>query len=259
MDDLHRTVLHLREALRLLLEQDAERIPREGRGAGWALRESSMRVGAPAPGSVLVPLFVGPAGGSPPGWRDYREAAIARLLARDDLPRGVEDALEAIAVGLSAAVTSVRLGDPANGRGLVMRRRTPETPETQGAEGSEIAILDGWLREVNWAQGTAQLHDYYGEEIVRLRFEPALADAIRRRANQFAIVRGRGQFDADGNWKVVRIEELRAPRSRWEPFDRKSLLDDPNLKIFDPDDVVLSREPFDVDEFLRIVRKDRNR
>ena len=262
VDDLHRTVLHLREALRLLLEQDAERVPREGRETGWAMRESAMRVGAPAPGSLLVPLSVGPVGGSPPAWRDFREAAIARLFARADLPRGVAGELEAIAVGLSEAVTSVRLGDPANGRGLELRRRTGETretPETGGAVEDEVAILEGWLREVNWAEGTAQLHDYYGERIVRLRFEPALADAITRRANDFALVRGRGEIDDDDRWTEVRVEEVRGPRSCWEPFDREAFLNDPNAEVFDPDTMVRCSEPFDVDEFIRIARGKSNR
>ena len=259
VDDLWRTVRRLREALRLLLEQDAERIPREGRETGWAKRESAMRVGAPAPGSLLVPLSVGPAGGGSPEWRDFREAAIARLLDRDDLPRVVEGELEAIAVGLSEAVTSVRLGDPASGRGWELRRRTREVAETEVAEGDEIAILDGWLREVNWAEGTAQLHDYYGERIVRLRFEPALADAITRRANDFALIRGRGAFDADGGWKVVQVQEVRGPRSYREPFDLEAALKNPNPKIFDPEAMVPCSEPFDLDEFLRIVREDRDR
>ena len=264
VDDLYRTVRRLRQALRRLLEHDPERAPREGRKRGWARRESAMRVGAAAPGSLQVPLAVGPAGGGPPVWRDFREATVTRLLDRADLPREVENELDAIEGGLSDAVASVRLspagkdGRLRNARPLEFRPRR-KTPPTETAEESEKAILDGWLREVNWAKGTAQLHDFYGEEIIRLRFEPALADAIRRRANQFAIVRGRGEFDADGNWKVVRIEELRAPRSRQEPFDRKSLLDEPNPKIFDPDDVVLSREPFDVDEFLRLIRGKSNR
>ena len=259
VDDLWRTVRRLRRALLRLLEHDPEQIPPEGRETGWAQRESAMRIGAPTPGSLLVPVSVGPTGGSTPAWRDFREAAIARLLDRDDLPRVVEGELEAIAGGLSEAVSSVRLGDPANGRGLELRRRTREVAETEVAEGDEIAILDGWLREVNWAEGTAQLHDYYGERIVRLRFEPALADAITRRANDFALIRGRGAFDADGNWKVVQVQEVRGPRSYREPFDREAFLNDPNAEVFDPAAMVRCSEPFDVDEFLRHSRGKSNR
>ena len=263
VDDLYRTVRHLRQALRQLLEHDPERIPREGRKKGWARRESAMRVGAPAPGSLQVPLSVGPTGGSPPAWRDFRETTVARLFARDDLPPVVENELEAIEVGLPKRLTSVRLSSA--GRGALRNARPLEfrprqkAPEAKGAEEQEIAILEGWLREVNWAKGTAQLHDYSGEEIVRLRFEPALADAITRLANDFALIRGRGGIAANGKWKVVRVEEVRGPRSYREPFDREAFLNDPNPKIFDPDSMVRCSEPFDLDEFLRIVREDRNR
>lgn len=264
MDDLYRTVRRLRLALRRLLEHDPERAPREGRKRGWARRESAMRVGAAAPGSLQVPLSVGPAGGGPPGWRDFREATVARLLDRADLPRGVENELEAIEGGLSDAVASVRLspagknGRLRNARPLEFRPRK-KAPPTETVEESENVILNGWLREVNWAKGTAQLHDFYGEKIVRLRFEPTLADAVTRFANEFAIIRGHGAFDAEGNWKVVRVKELHGPRSYREPFNREAALKNPNPKIFDPDAMVPCSEPFDLDEFLRIVREDRNR
>ncbi len=263
MDDLYRTVRRLRQALRRLLEHDPERAPREGRKRGWARRESAMRVGAAAPGSLQVPLAVGPAGGSPPVWRDFREMTVVRLLDRDDLPRVVENELEAIEVGLSDALTSVRLSSAGNGRLRNARplefRPRKKAPQTETANTDELAFLEGWLREVNWAKRTAQLHDYSGKEVVRLSFEPALADEITRFANEFAIVQGRGAFDADGNWKVVRVEELRGPRSWREPFDRGAFLNDPNRKVFDPKTVVRCSEPFDVDEFLRVVREDRNR
>ena len=262
VDDLYRTVRHLRQALRRLLEHDPERIPREGRKKGWARRESAMRVGAPAPGSLQVPLTVGPAGGSPPVWRDFRETTVARLLDRDDLPPVVENELAAIETGLSDALTSVRLSPAGNDR---LRNAPPlefrprqKAPQPKVTEGDEIAILEGWLREVNWGKGTAQLHDYSGEEIVRLRFAPALADAITGLANDFAIIQGRGEFDAEGRWKVVRVEEVRGPRSWREPFDREAFVNDPNRKVFDPKTIVRCSEPFDVDEFLRVVRADRD-
>ena len=263
VDDLYRTVRRLRQALRRLLEHDPERAPRQGRKRGWARRESAMRVGAAAPGSLQVPLAVGPAGGSPPVWRDFREMTVSRLLARDDLPRSVESRLQAIELGLSSALTSVRLSAAGNGRLRNARplefRPRKKAPRTETAETDEMAFLEGWLREVNWAKGTAQLHDYSGDEVVRLSFEPALADEITRLANDFAIVQGRGAFDADGNWKVVQVEEVRGPRSWREPFDREAFLKNPNRKVFDPKKIVHCSEPFDVDEFLRVVREDRNR
>ena len=264
MDDLYRTVRRLREALRRLLEHDPERAPREGRKRGWARRESARRVGAAAPGSLQVPLAVGPAGGGPPVWRDFREATVTRLLDRADLPRVVENELDAIEGGLSDAVASVRLspagkdGRLRNARPLEFRPRK-KAPQTETANTDELAFLEGWLREVNWAKRTAQLHDYSGEEVVRLSFEPALADAITRRANDFAIIRGHGKIGDDDRWTEVRVEEVRGPRSCWEPFDREAFLNDPNRKVFDPKTVVRCSEPFDVDEFLRVVREDRNR
>ena len=51
---------------------------------------------------------------------------------------------------------------------------------------------------------------------------------------------------------------LEAGRSMWEPFDREAFLRDPDPKIFDPAAVVSASEPFDVDEFIRVVREGRD-
>lgn len=53
-------------------------------------------------------------------------------------------------------------------------------------------------------------------------------------------------------------EEIRGVRSWNEPFDLEAFLNDPNPKIFDPDKVVPASEPFEVDEFIRVIREGRD-
>ena len=58
-----------------------------------------------------------------------------------------------------------------------------------------------------------------------------------------------------------RIEITRpcpAARSWGEPFDMDEFLNDPNPKIFDPDNLVTASEPFDVDEFVGIIHAGRD-
>ena len=58
-----------------------------------------------------------------------------------------------------------------------------------------------------------------------------------------------------------RIEITRprpAARSWGEPFDMDEFLNDPNPKIFDPDNLVTASEPFDVDEFVAIIHAGRD-
>lgn len=105
------------------------------------------------------------------------------------------------------------------------------TPKRKGQR--EDALLYGWLREVNWAKRTAQLHDYDGG-YVQLRFGPGLAGDMLRLATQYVEVRGSGRFNAKDEWTIVDVRELRATRSWSEPFDVGALLNDPAPKIFDP-------------------------
>ena len=58
-----------------------------------------------------------------------------------------------------------------------------------------------------------------------------------------------------------RIEITRprpAARSWGQPFDMDEFLNDPNPKIFDPDNLVTASEPFDVDEFVAIIHAGRD-
>ena len=81
---------------------------------------------------------------------------------------------------------------------------------------------------------------------------------MRRLAARHVTVRGSGRFGGDGRWDSVRVEDIEGDRSMWEPFDREAFLNDPDPKIFDPAEVVGASEPFDVDEFIRVIREGRD-
>ncbi|MCY3919075.1 MAG: AbrB/MazE/SpoVT family DNA-binding domain-containing protein [Chloroflexi bacterium] len=142
--------------------------------------------------------------------------------------------------------------------GVLIHACTPEDAADNSHSEPEEALLFGWLREVNWARGTAQLHGY-GGGYVPLRFEPALGDDMRRLATEYVEVRGRGRFNEHDRWTTVEVEKVIGTRSWREPFDIDALLNDPNPKIFDPDKVVtidLSDEEFE--DFLRAIPEGRD-
>ena len=60
------------------------------------------------------------------------------------------------------------------------------------------------------------------------------------------------------NGSTIQIEEIRGTGSLNEPFDLEAFLNDPNPKIFDSDRVIRASEPFDVDEFIRVIREGRD-
>jgi len=121
----------------------------------------------------------------------------------------------------------------------------------------ETALLHGWLEKVNWDKGTAQLHDVVGGHI-RLVFDSALSRDMQRLATQFVEVEGRGRFDADGEWISVQVDSIHGTPSGRKPSDLHAVLNDPNPKLFDPDRMVTASEPFDVDEFVRVIHEGRD-
>ena len=141
--------------------------------------------------------------------------------------------------------------------GLLIHKCTPGDQADNSHSEPQDAILFGWLREVNWASGTAQLHDY-GSGYVSLRFAPALGDDMRRLATEYVEARGRGRFDKHDRWTTVKVEKVSDTPSWREPFDIDALLKNPNPKIFDPEKVVTVSEPFDVDEFIRVIHEGRD-
>ena len=163
------------------------------------------------------------------------------------------DRLSAIPSALDDGVR-VWLGSAADRRRVEIKRR--EGGAGPGGKAEE-ALLYGWLQEVNWAMGRAQLHDYTGG-YVALRFEPALASDMLQLATQYVEVRGRGRFNKDDEWTSVQVEGVSGTRSWREPFDLDAFLNDPNPKIFDPEKVVTVSEPFDVDEFIRTSHEGRD-
>lgn len=54
------------------------------------------------------------------------------------------------------------------------------------------------------------------------------------------------------------VEQISGTRSCREPFDLEAFRNNPNPKIFDPDDMVTVSEPFDVDAFLRTIYEGRS-
>ncbi len=99
------------------------------------------------------------------------------------------------------------------------------------------AHVQGRLMEVDWSRRTARLHGHAGE-IVQLRFGAALDDKMLRLATRHVEVRGHGQLDQDDNWATVQVQQISATRSWDEPFDLEAFRNNPNPKVFDPDEAV---------------------
>jgi len=191
---------------------------------------------------------------------DYGTQALETLLNWNQvgdttLPSRVEERIGDITRALPEDMR-LFLGTPNNTHRLELRQTKPIAGLTSDAD--EDALLYGWLKEVNWHHGTAQLHQALGSYI-RLRFDSDLDAEMLRLATQYVEVRGQGGFNQDDRWKTVRVEEVRATRSWRESFDLDVFLSDPTPKMFDPDRVViidLTEEEWD--SFNRAIREGRD-
>ena len=248
----------IQDAMRLMAGHLGDREPGPGRPPTWVRDQSVLHLAATHPGSLVAELTLGP----PPDAQGYLGnlggQAIDALLSWDgsdhsSLPRAVTEKLYETPSALPES-THVFLGDAANSRKIEIERRVRAATSEQI---TEDALLHGWLKEVNWARGTAQLHDYSGG-YVRLQFEPSLNDEMLRLATQYVEVRGRGRFNRDDAWTAIQVKQVNGTHAWNRPFDLDELWDDQNPKIFDPEKVVTASETFDVDEFIRIIHEGRD-
>ena len=119
----------------------------------------------------------------------------------------------------------------------------------------EPALMYGRLVDVDPEAGTAVLRDY-PDCRVPLRLSPAQVEAALNLKQKFVKVTGQGWFDENDQWIVVDVDEIGPPEP---PRSIDEILNDPNPRIFDPDQVVRASEPDDADEFLKAIYEGRGR
>ena len=248
----------IQDAVRLMVQHLGDREKGPGQPPRWIRDQSTLRLVEMRPGSFVGDLVVE----APPDGQSYLDdfgnRAIAALQEWDGmqattLPKDVEDTLHSTAAKLSDGVR-LWFGGRDNPHRVEIHRRPTTARKTTGVT---EALLHGWLYEVNWDKGTAQLHDYSGE-YVQLRFAEEFNQDMLRLATRHVEVRGRGRFNDNNKWTSVEVQQLNDARSWNDPFDVEAFLNDPNPKIFDPETVVTTSEPFDVDEFIRGIREGRD-
>lgn len=262
LEDLQKTFQHLQDAVRITVEHlSGSDAPRRGRPSNAVRQASGLRLRGTTPGSLTAELTLPPPTEGQLFDNDIGQRALEAILGFDgdgdskgSVPLAAADQLRAIGADLSSAVSSVWLGDSRDKRRV---RFECGGRRTRVAGPTEAAVLHGWLREVNWERGTAQLHDNVGA-YVALRFDSAFDDEMVRLATQYVKVSGTGRFNKHGDWMTVTVDSIRDTRSWDKPFDLSSLTEEPSGTVFDPEAVVTTEEHFDVEDFIDAIHRARD-
>ena len=248
----------VQDAMRMMVGHLGGRQPGPGQPPKWVREQSTLRLAATRPGSVAAELTLESPANGRPRLDDYGPQAFDAFLNWDGsedsiLPKAVTDKLFKIPSKLPDG-TRLWIGNADDPRKIEVKRRY-RSPALKSKP--EEALLQGWLKAVNWDKRTAQLHRRH-VPYVRLRFYPQLDDDMLRLATQYVGIRGFGSFDENDNWATVQVEQITEVEARGEPFDIEAFLNGPEKKVFEPEKIVTASEPFDADEFISTIREGRD-
>ncbi len=250
----------VQNAVRLMVEHLSGEGRRPGRRPAWMREQSSLRLVHTRPGSVVAVLELESPVSSSDSIGSYGPQALDALLnwdgsERSTLPGNVIESLNETGAKLHDQAR-LWLGDSEVPRRVEIQRATKTRTRRKAGADREV-LLYGWLNMVNWGNCTAQLQVRSADH-VRLRFDASLGDRMLRLARRYVEVRGRGRIGSSDRWQTIRVEGIEGTRSPHEPFDLDELIDEPEPKPIDPDEVATASEPFDVDDFNRLIREGRD-
>lgn len=246
------------KAVQLMVGHLGGRPPGRGRVPDWVRDQSRLRLSSTRPGSFVAELTLDPPPNRELSLVNFGEQAVSALSGWDGregstLPPAVTRRLRGAASGLSDG-SRLWLGSNSEPRRVEVIRHEAERSAPVEAED---ALLQGWLKEVNWAKGTAQLHSYTGG-YVRLRFDQSLEEEMLKLATQHVEVAETGRFSREGDPKTVTVNKLSQERSWSEPFDMDAFLNTADARVFNTDrkvSVDLADEEWEY--FNRAIREGR--
>ena len=277
--DMSKTLNRLQRAYRLMLSHQERATTAAGNVPAWIRRGSELRLTGTAPGSLTAELEATPLTDKRASGKDAAQRAIDDLTGwqtekADALPTLVARELSLLWTKRSPEITGIALRNPLNGHRVEINHdKLPEwaagdvspkranfmsAPPRPAVSASVPVTLHGKLMAVDWENRTARLQRYLDTPIP-LRFGAALDREMQRVTRQRVEVIGQGRFDETDHWAEVQVEQIKGTLPQTESFDPEAFRDNPNFKPFDPDNIIRTDEPFDVDEFLRVSYEGRGK
>lgn len=257
LDDLNKTLNHLQLPGYLIASRLTGAVTVSGPGPARIRWNDGPPLPETAPGSLALEFEVTPTDGRPAFGGDAMLAVVDWLMdgpppGTEPLPRDAAE-LARIWANLSPEITFIALQNPANGHRVnIGPNRQPEPGPAVSA--SVPAVVHGKLMAVDWENRTARLQRYFDTPIP-LRFGAALDREMQRATRQRVEVKGQGRFDENDHWAEVQVEHIKGTRPYPAPYEPEPFHNNPNPKPFDPNNIITTDEPFDVDEFLRSINE----
>ena len=263
LDDFRRALDNVQRALRLMAGHLAGLDPARGHPPESVREQSALRLRGTSRRSFVAELELAPPEGARLRQESHGRAALAAILAADGvddpaLPESVRECLSEAATGLSAEVAAVSLGDAGGKRRIRIARRPRGVRRRRAAE-TEPALVYGLLLEVNWENGTAQLHELTATPSAMsgsgsIPGRAATCCGWRRstsRSGPRPVRRRRGLERSAGRGDRGHALHVGAVRQGCVPERSES-------QDLRPRQGHQGERAFDVDEFLRVIREGRN-
>lgn len=132
--------------------------------------------------------------------------------------------------------------------------RKIEKPLTRTAQRTAY----GRILEVDWKDGTAELHTPVG--VIRMEFAEDRAEDLRRFATRYVEVKGVADLTEDGNVRALAVETIESTLdddSFWHPLSPAELIQAQGIRPYTFPEPLDDGDLFDVDEFLAMIFGDR--
>ena len=125
------------------------------------------------------------------------------------------------------------------------------------ANGEKPFRINGLLTHVDAESRTGRI-EWLDEERA-ISFAPDLLMQLPELVGRTVWVTGSGRFEADGTLACIDVDDVEEGKWGLTPSEFIELQARRGLMKFDPDALVRSSEPFDVDEFLETIYEARGR
>ena len=248
LDDLLAVLGRLQSAVRRMAEDLAGRTPKPGRLPDAIRSAGSLALVGTRRGSFVAEIALAEprASALPDFGVDALDRVIGGMEHPESLPPRVAREIADLASSLRDGIDAVRFeGGASNGRAVLRRIEKVQEPKTEPVRVQRT--IYGRILEVDWKDGTAELHTTTG--MVRVSFDTSRSEELRRFATQHVAVLGSAELSDTHDVRLLELETIEptiADDSFWLPptpddFIRESgvapyTFPDPS-EVDDPDDV----------------------